>query len=149
MKTERKSLPAGHVAVVVAAGLAAVSSAAYLVTNGLPGSKPTGGSRFSQRGAKKPLVSFAASIALPDDAVALDHLLAAFGPDGRNAQGTAPGCMVASPSREGDGDSNNYWFCWPRDHGICMRSLVEVLKQADEGRQLGHSAEDIERRIKE
>lgn len=52
---------------------------------------------------------YTSSTPISDDAVALDHLLAAFGPDGRNAKGTAPGCMVASPSKAGDGDSNNYW----------------------------------------
>ncbi|CAO1621330.1 unnamed protein product [Parajaminaea phylloscopi] len=148
--TTKRSLPLSHIAVVAAAGLAAASSVAYVATHGLPGSQ-TGadGRRYRRRGAKKAKALFSSSTSLSDDAVALEHLLAAFGPDGRNAQGTVPGCMVASPSKEGDGDSNNYWFCWPRDHGICVRSLVEAFKQAEEGRQLGYTAEEIERRIHE
>ena len=92
---------------------------------------------------------FHPATAISEDNVSLDHLLAAFGADGRNAKGTAPGCMVASPSKEGDGDSNNYWFQWPRDTGLCVRSLVEALKQAETGRNLGYSGEEIERRIRD
>lgn len=93
---------------------------------------------------------FSSQTPISNDSVALDHLLAAFGPDGRNAPGTAAGCMVASPSKEGDGDSNNYWFQWPRDSGCCVRSLLDMMKSVEEGKDAGaYSASDIERRVKD
>lgn len=83
----------------LAAAAAIVSTTALLVKTRSASTK-TG---------KHRLRLFSSDTPISDDSVALDHLLAAFGPDGRNAQGTAPGCMVASPSKKGDGDSNNYW----------------------------------------
>lgn len=145
MSSNRGSLPLSHYA-VLAAGLAAVGSAALLATRSLDQAGP---GRRARRGAKKAQSLFSASTALSDDATALKHLLAAFGPDGANAQGTVPGCMVASPSKEGDGDSNNYWFTWPRDTGLCVRALLDAFKQAEEGRALGVTAAEIEQKIKE
>lgn len=40
-------------------------------------------------------------------------------------------------------------FQWPRDTGLCVRSLVEAMKQAEAGIDLGYDAAAIERRIKE
>ena len=96
------SSPEGTAATVAA--IAVPTIAVLFLTGRLSSSSKRG---LAQRRAKSKL-SYS-STPLSDDAVALDHLLAAFGPDGRNANGTAPGCMVASPSKKGDGDSNNYW----------------------------------------
>lgn len=40
-------------------------------------------------------------------------------------------------------------FQWPRDTGLCLRSLIGSLKQAEEGRDLGYTASEIERRIRD
>lgn len=40
-------------------------------------------------------------------------------------------------------------FQWPRDTGLCVRSLVNSLKQAEEGRDVGYTASQIDRRIRD
>lgn len=52
---------------------------------------------------------------------AFSKILANIGPDGANARGTAPGCILASPSRY----APNYYYQWTRDGGIVIGSLVE------------------------
>ncbi|CAO1635989.1 unnamed protein product [Sympodiomycopsis kandeliae] len=133
--------PLQNPGVSLATAAALVSSTALLVQSR--------SSTTSRRRKSKRQHLFSAETPIFDDSVALDHLLAAFGPDGRSANGTAPGCMVASPSKAGDGDSNNYWFQWPRDTGLCVRSLVGSLKQAEAGRDVGYSASEINRRIQD
>lgn len=54
---------------------------------------------------------------------ALEHLLAAFGPDGRNAPGVSAGAMIASPSRPASyldrkTENANYFFHWTRDTNL-------------------------------
>ncbi|KAF8456941.1 Six-hairpin glycosidase-like protein, partial [Terfezia claveryi] len=52
---------------------------------------------------------------------AFNQILANIGPNGANARGTAPGCILASPSRH----APNYYYQWIRDGGIVISSLVE------------------------
>ncbi|PLW52667.1 hypothetical protein PCANC_06284 [Puccinia coronata f. sp. avenae] len=75
------------------------------------------------------------------------HLLAAFGPDGSNAPGTAAGAMIASPSRPGSyldqkTENENYFFHWTRDANLCLQVVIRMLNQAELGvdLQLGRPA---------
>lgn len=52
---------------------------------------------------------------------AFEQILANIGPDGANASGTAPGCILASPSKY----APNYYYQWIRDGGIVISTLVE------------------------
>lgn len=77
----------------------------------------------------------------------LTYLLAAFGPNGYNAPGCAPGCMIASPSRPssrpGVKDENeNYFFQWPRDSGLCLREVIRCLKKVECGQMIGVNNEN-------
>lgn len=67
---------------------------------------------------------------------AVNQMLANIGPDGENAKGTAPGCILASPNRH----EPNYYFQWIRDGGIVISSLVEQWKK-------GKWSKDEEERI--
>lgn len=72
---------------------------------------------------------------------ALRHLLAAFGPDGSNAPGTAAGVMVASPSRPGsyrdkETENEDYFFHWTRDANLCLRVVIRKLAEAESGLDL-------------
>lgn len=73
----------------------------------------------------------------------------AFGPDGKNARGTSPGCMIASPSRPGSyldesNENPNYYFQWIRDSGLCLRVMIKKLKQIESGERIGGEDEDGE-----
>lgn len=94
-----KNLPLSHWAILAGATATAITSGVVVARNFGP----------PARTRKQAKALFSGQTPISSDNTALDHLLAAFGPDGRNARGTEPGCMVASPSKEGDGDSNNYW----------------------------------------
>jgi len=72
---------------------------------------------------------------------ALRHLLAAFGPDGSNAPGVAPGAMIASPSRPGsyldkETENENYFFHWTRDANLCLQVVIRKLGEAELGLDL-------------
>lgn len=49
------------------------------------------------------------------------YILDNIGPNGTNAKETAPGTVLASPSREGP----NYYYQWVRDAAITMGDVVE------------------------
>ncbi|KAI7933489.1 hypothetical protein MJO28_017629 [Puccinia striiformis f. sp. tritici] len=75
---------------------------------------------------------------------ALRQLLAAFGPDGRNAPGTAAGVMIASPSRPGsyldkETENENYFFHWTRDANLCLRVVLLKLNEAESGVDLQYN----------
>lgn len=57
-----------------------------------------------------------------EEDIAVDRLLANIAPFGRNAQGAAPGTVLASPSRE----HPNYYYQWIRDAGITMATVVDL-----------------------
>lgn len=76
----------------------------------------------------------------------LSYLLAAFGPKGYNAPGTAAGTMIASPSRPGDrpggkDENENYFFQWPRDGSLCLREVIRALMEAQDGHMVGANLE--------
>ncbi|KAF8461347.1 Six-hairpin glycosidase-like protein [Kalaharituber pfeilii] len=52
---------------------------------------------------------------------AFNQILANIGPNGANATGTAPGCILASPSKY----APNYFYQWVRDGAITISSLIE------------------------
>ncbi|CEH13617.1 glucoamylase [Ceraceosorus bombacis] len=79
----------------------------------------------------------------------LTWLVAAFGPDGRHANDTAAGCMIASPSRPedrpgGKDENESYYFQWSRDSGLCARALLGALVRAEEGHQIGIENEEAQ-----
>lgn len=106
---------------------------------------------------------------------AFTNLLAAFGPNGSNAPGTAAGCMIASPSRPDSRrktENDNYFYQWfvvvqsgpfrtklliwcmnrPRDGGVCTRTVIRKFIQAEIGISVGaqdERAAEIERIIME
>lgn len=87
----------------------------------------------------------------------LTYLVAAFGPDGYNAPGCAPGCMVASPSRPGDrpggkDENENYFFQWPRDSGLCVREVIRRMVLSQSGSTVGVALEqgkELERIVRD
>lgn len=81
---------------------------------------------------------------------ALTSIVAAFGPDGKNAPGTAIGCMIASPSRPGsyldpENENENYFFQWTRDGSLCLRTILRKLEQVEMGELIGLENEDFDR----
>ncbi|KAG0148911.1 hypothetical protein CROQUDRAFT_654270 [Cronartium quercuum f. sp. fusiforme G11] len=78
---------------------------------------------------------------------ALTSIVAAFGPDGKNAPGTSSGCMIASPSRPGSyldqaNENENYFFQWTRDGSLCLRVVLRKLREAELGEVIGMNEED-------
>lgn len=67
---------------------------------------------------------------------ALSAILANIGPDGVNATGTAPGCILASP----DKFEPNYFYQWVRDGAITIIALVEQWERRRSG---GNGDDDI------
>ncbi|KAI5806765.1 Six-hairpin glycosidase-like protein [Peziza echinospora] len=51
----------------------------------------------------------------------LHQILDNIGPDGANATGTAPGCILASPSKQ----APDYFYQWVRDGAITISSLLD------------------------
>ncbi|KAK4047879.1 hypothetical protein OIO90_006040 [Microbotryomycetes sp. JL221] len=59
--------------------------------------------------------------------------------DNIHPQGTDPGCVVASPSRE----QPDYWYQWSRDSALVMRNLVDQFVKT------GHFRREIDEYIQE
>ncbi|EGG06978.1 family 15 glycoside hydrolase [Melampsora larici-populina 98AG31] len=81
---------------------------------------------------------------------ALTSIVAAFGPDGKNATGTSTGCMIASPSRPGsyldpENENENYFFQWTRDGSLCLRTILRKLEEVEMGELIGLENEDFNR----
>lgn len=79
---------------------------------------------------------------------ALTSIVAAFGPDGKNAPGTSTGCMIASPSRPGsyldpENENEDYFFQWTRDGSLCLRTILRKLQEVEMGEIVGLEHEDF------
>lgn len=86
----------------VVPAVVAASALTFAATKATSATKQRGTGLTSKR-SKESNDLYAPATPISDATGALDFLLAAFGPDGRNAKGTAPGTMVASPSKASDG----------------------------------------------
>ncbi|KAF3359549.1 hypothetical protein VdG1_02104 [Verticillium dahliae VDG1] len=55
--------------------------------------------------------------------IAYDGVLCNIGSEGCQAQGSSPGVVIASPSRE----DPPYFYTWTRDSGLVFKSLVDIF----------------------
>ncbi|KAL7275655.1 Glucoamylase, intracellular sporulation-specific [Rhizina undulata] len=65
---------------------------------------------------------------LQQRSVSFERLLSNIGPSGTEARGTAPGTVIASPSKQ----SPNYFYQWVRDAAITMAGVVNEYTVTDD-----------------